>query len=43
VEQTIKRLSALIEPILILIIGGMVAVMLIALYLPIFNLGSALR
>lgn len=43
VEQTIKRLSSLVEPLLILVIGIMVAVMLIALYLPILNLGTALR
>ena len=39
----VKRLSALIEPMLILLIGAMVVVMVVALYLPILDLGSALR
>ncbi|MFZ1890916.1 MAG: type II secretion system F family protein [Formosimonas sp.] len=43
VEQTIKRLSSLIEPLLVLFIGVIVAVMVIALYWPILNLGAALR
>ncbi|MGL4767646.1 MAG: type II secretion system F family protein [Formosimonas sp.] len=43
VEQTIKRLSSLIEPFLILLIGLMVTIMLVALYLPILNLGTVLR
>jgi type IV pilus assembly protein PilC len=43
VEQMVKRLSALIEPMLILLIGAMVVVMVVALYLPILDLGSALR
>lgn len=42
VEQMVKRLSSLLEPLLVLFIGGMVAVMVVALYLPILNLGSAL-
>ena len=43
VDQTIKRLSSLIEPLLVLFIGVIVAVMVIALYWPILNLGGALR
>jgi type IV pilus assembly protein PilC len=43
VEQTIKRLSSLIEPLLVLVIGVIVAVMVIALYWPILNLGTAIR
>jgi type IV pilus assembly protein PilC len=43
VEQTIKRLSSLIEPLLVLFIGMVVAVMVIALYWPILNLGTAIR
>lgn len=43
VEQTIKRLASLIEPMLILVIGAMVGVMLVALYLPILNLGAVMR
>lgn len=42
VEQLAQRLASLLEPLLVLFIGGMVAVMVIALYLPILNLGSTL-
>ena len=36
-------LSSLIEPIAIVVLGGIVCTMLIALYLPLFNLGNAMR
>ena len=39
VEQGIKRLSSLIEPIMVVVVGVTVAVMVIALYLPILNMG----
>ena len=39
VEQGIKRLSSLIEPIMVLVVGVTVAIMVIALYLPILNIG----
>ena len=39
-EQGVKRLSSLIEPMLVVVIGLVVAVMVIALYLPILNLGG---
>ena len=40
VEQGIKRLSSLIEPIMIVLVGLTVALMVIALYLPILNMGG---
>ncbi len=40
VEQSIKRLSALIEPIMVVVVGVTVAIMVIALYLPILNMGG---
>lgn len=40
VEQGIKRLSALIEPIMVVVVGVTVAIMVIALYLPILNMGG---
>lgn len=43
VEQSVKRLSSLIEPFMIVLIGGMVAVMVIALYMPMFDLGTVVR
>ena len=43
VTAAVDGLSSLIEPIAIVVLGGMVGLMLIALYLPIFNLGQAMR
>lgn len=43
VTAQVDGLSSLIEPIAIVVLGGMVGVMLLALYLPIFNLGQAMR
>jgi type IV pilus assembly protein PilC len=43
VTAQVDGLSSLVEPIAIIVLGGMVGVMLLALYLPIFNLGQAMR
>jgi type IV pilus assembly protein PilC len=43
VTAQVEGLSSLIEPIAIVVLGGLVGVMLLALYLPIFNLGQAMR
>jgi type IV pilus assembly protein PilC len=43
VTAAVEGLSSLIEPIAIVALGLVVGVMLIALYLPIFNLGQAMR
>ncbi|NOT32622.1 MAG: type II secretion system F family protein [Candidatus Eisenbacteria bacterium] len=43
VTTQVDGLSSLIEPIAIVVLGGMVGLMLLALYLPIFNLGQAMR
>jgi len=43
VTAAVDGMSSLIEPIAIVILGGVVGMMLIALYLPIFNLGQAMR
>ena len=43
VTTAVEGLSSLVEPVAIVILGGLVGVMLIALYLPIFNLGQAMR
>lgn len=42
VEQRIEQLTALLEPALILIIGGLVGTLAIALYQPIFQMGQHL-
>jgi type IV pilus assembly protein PilC len=43
VTAAVDGMSSLIEPIAIVVLGGVVGMMLIALYLPIFNLGQAMR
>jgi type II secretory pathway component PulF len=39
----VQRLTKLLEPALTVIIGGMVLFVLLALYLPIFNLTNVLK
>jgi type IV pilus assembly protein PilC len=41
VETTAEALTSLIEPLLMVFLGGIIAVLVIAMYLPIFNLASA--
>lgn len=41
-EHRIRQLGNLLEPILIMGIGGIVAIVLISMYLPMFNLGSTI-
>jgi len=43
VTSQVDGLSSLVEPIAIVVLGGLVGAMLLALYLPIFNLGQAMR
>jgi type IV pilus assembly protein PilC len=43
VDATIGRLTALIEPILIIMIGSVIGVILISIYLPVFMLGRAVQ
>jgi type IV pilus assembly protein PilC len=43
VSASVQGLSSLVEPIAIVILGAIVGIMLIALYLPIFSLGQAMR
>jgi type IV pilus assembly protein PilC len=43
VTAQVDGLSSLVEPIAIVVLGGLVGVMLLALYLPIFSLGQAMR
>jgi len=40
VEYTIRRIMTVIEPVMILVVGGIVGFVLVALYYPIFNLGN---
>lgn len=43
VDAIVERLTSLIEPLLIVLIGSVVLVIIISLYLPIFYLGMAVR
>jgi len=43
VSSAVQGLSSLVEPIAIVLLGAIVGIMLIALYLPIFSLGQAMR
>jgi type IV pilus assembly protein PilC len=43
VTAAVDGLSSLVEPVAIVVLGGIIGVMLLALYLPIFNLGQAMR
>jgi MSHA biogenesis protein MshG len=43
VEYNIKRLSEAIEPILIMFIAGMVLVLALGVFLPIWDLSAAVR
>ena len=42
VSAIVDRLTALIEPILIIVVGAVIGIVLVVTYLPIFNFGSAL-
>lgn len=41
VEQTAEQLTGLLEPIVIVFLGGMIGTLVVAMFLPIFNMGNA--
>jgi type IV pilus assembly protein PilC len=43
IKNVVDSLSSIIEPILIVILGGIVGTMLIALYLPVFTIGTIIK
>ncbi len=43
VESAVEGLASVIEPLLIVLIGGIIAIMLVAMFLPVFHLGGAVR
>ncbi|MDP8206804.1 MAG: type II secretion system F family protein [Candidatus Electryonea clarkiae] len=43
VEAVVERLTSLIQPLMIVLLGGVVIIIVVAIYLPIFNIGRALR
>jgi type IV pilus assembly protein PilC len=42
-EAVVKGLTAVIEPLMIVFVGGLIGVLVLALYMPIFNLGSTIK
>lgn len=40
VEAAVKGMTSLLEPILMVFLGGIIAVLVLAMYLPIFNMGN---
>jgi type IV pilus assembly protein PilC len=42
VEQTVDRLGTLIEPVMMAVLGGIIATLMLAMYLPVFRLGAVL-
>jgi type IV pilus assembly protein PilC len=43
VDALVDRMTTLIEPLLILLVGSVIALMVVLTYLPVFHLGSALQ
>ena len=43
VDALVERMTTLIEPLLILMVGAVIALMVVLTYLPVFHLGSALQ
>jgi len=43
VEQAVKALTSVMEPIMIVVLGGMVGSILVAMYLPIFSIMDAIK
>lgn len=42
VENAVKAMTSLIEPLMMVVLGGMIAGVLIAMYLPVFSLGDTI-
>lgn len=42
VETAVKALTSVLEPIMMIVLGGIIAILVTAMYLPIFNLGNTL-
>jgi len=43
VDRTVDALTSLIEPIMIVVIGGIIGVIIVAMYLPIFKIGELIK
>ena len=40
-DNVVAALSSIIEPLMIVLIGGIIGLLMIALYMPIFSMGNA--
>jgi type IV pilus assembly protein PilC len=43
VDDTVKNLTSIMEPVLIVVLGGIIGFIVVAMYLPIFKLGEAIH
>jgi Type II secretory pathway, component PulF len=43
VETAVKAMTSLLEPLLMVILGGIIAVLVIAMYLPVFNMADVIQ
>ena len=43
VETAVKAMTSLIEPLLMVALGGIIAILVIAMYLPIFNMAGTIQ
>ena len=43
VDALVERMTTLIEPLLILMVGAILALMVVLTYLPVFHMGAALQ
>jgi len=43
VERRLTRLTTMIEPVLMMVMGGLIAFIIVAMYIPIFQLGSTIN
>ncbi len=43
IDNTVKNLTAMIEPIIIVVLGGIIGFLVVAMYLPIFKMGETIK
>jgi type IV pilus assembly protein PilC len=43
VETAVKAMTSLLEPLLMVVLGGIIAVLVIAMYLPVFNMADTIQ
>ena len=43
VEEAVKTMTSLIEPLMMVVLGGIIAVLVIAMYLPVFTMADTIK